>query len=98
MFSSVYIALRVKPSFCIVACFNSAIYTSYVQTWNKPLGESYGVTRGVIQNAPLVNGDRLSFQFEDQNKNIVQLSYRIKSVLEKKNATIIRRDIMCIRG
>ncbi len=100
MFSSVYIALRVKPSFfCIVACFSSVIYTSYVQVWNKPLGKPYAVTRGVIQNTPLVNGDRLSFQFEDQNKNIVQLSYRIKSALEKKkNATIIRRDIMCIRG
>ena len=98
MFSSVYIALRVKPSFLYCSVFSSVIYTSYVQVWNKPLGKPYAVTRGVIQNTPLVNGDRLSFQFEDQNKNIVQLSYRIKSALERKNATIIRRDIMCIRG
>ena len=97
MFSSVYIALRVKPSFCIVACFSSAIYTSYVQTWNKPLGSPMELQEGLYKMHRLLMGC-LSFQFEDQNKNIVQLSYRIKSVLEKKNATIIRRDIMCIRG
>ncbi|MEC2448870.1 DNA internalization-related competence protein ComEC/Rec2, partial [Bacillus cereus] len=48
VFFCLYRTSRKTFIFCIVACFNSAIYTSYVQTWNKPLGESYGVTRGVI--------------------------------------------------
>ncbi|PFN62056.1 DNA internalization-related competence protein ComEC/Rec2 [Bacillus thuringiensis] len=82
--------------FCIVACFSSAIYTSYIQGWNKSLGESYGVTRGVVQNTPLVNGDRLSFQFEDHNKNIVQLSYRIKSALEKEKMQQLYAGISCV--
>ncbi|PGZ06046.1 hypothetical protein COE47_34200, partial [Bacillus thuringiensis] len=60
------------------------MYTSCVQGQNKPLGEPYEATRGVIQNTPLINGDRLSFQFEDQNKNTVQLSYKMKSAFEKK--------------
>ncbi|CDN37833.1 ComEC/Rec2 family competence protein [Bacillus thuringiensis] len=96
VFFCLYRTSRKTFIFCIVACFSSAIYTSCVQTWNKPLGESYGVTRRVIQNAPLVNGDRLSFQFEDQNKNIVQLSYRIKSVLEKKKMQQLYAGISCV--
>ena len=67
----------------MIACFSGAMYTAYVQGQNKPLGESYEATRGVIHTTPLINGDRLSFQVEDQNKNIVQLSYKMKSASER---------------
>lgn len=96
VFFCLYRTSRKTFFFCIVACFSGAIYTSYVQGWNKSLGESYGVTRGVIQNTPLVNGDRLSFQFEDHNKNIVQLSYRIKSALEKEKMQQLYAGISCV--
>ncbi|WP_242212286.1 DNA internalization-related competence protein ComEC/Rec2 [Bacillus cereus group sp. BfR-BA-01383] len=82
--------------FCMVACFSGAMYTSYVQGQNKPLGEPYEVTRGVIQNAPLINGDRLSFQIEDQHKNLVQLSYKIKSSLEKKQLQQLYAGVSCV--
>ncbi|PFR22110.1 DNA internalization-related competence protein ComEC/Rec2 [Bacillus cereus] len=82
--------------FCIIACFSGAMYTTYVQEQNKPLGDPYGLTRGVIQSTPLINGDRLSFQVEDQNKNIVQLSYKIKSALEKKQLRRLHAGVSCI--
>lgn len=69
---------------------------SYVQGQNKPLGELYEVTRGVIQNTPLINGDRLSFQIEDQHKNLVQLSYKIKSSLEKKQLQQLYAGVSCV--
>ena len=65
----------------MIACFSGVMYTTYVQGHNNPLGDFYEVTRGLIRNTPLINGDRLSFQVEDQNKNIVQLSYKIKSAV-----------------
>ncbi|PGT16731.1 DNA internalization-related competence protein ComEC/Rec2 [Bacillus cereus] len=82
--------------FCMVACFSGAMYTSYVQGQNKSLGELYEVTRGVIQNTPLINGDRLSFQIEDQHKNLVQLSYKIKSSLEKKQLQQLYAGVSCV--
>ncbi|PEC19267.1 DNA internalization-related competence protein ComEC/Rec2 [Bacillus cereus] len=82
--------------FCMVACFSGAMYTSYVQGQNKPLGELYEVTRGVIQNTPLINGDRLSFQIEDQHKNLVQLSYKIKSSLEKEQLQQLYAGVSCV--
>ncbi|PGZ09052.1 DNA internalization-related competence protein ComEC/Rec2 [Bacillus cereus] len=82
--------------FCMVACFSGTMYTSYVQGQNKPLGELYEVTRGVIQNTPLINGDRLSFQIEDQHKNLVQLSYKIKSSLEKKQLQQLYAGVSCV--
>ncbi|MFB5250199.1 DNA internalization-related competence protein ComEC/Rec2 [Bacillus mycoides] len=81
--------------FCIIACFSGAMYTIYVQSLNKPLGEPYEVTRGVVQNTPLINGDRLSFQIEDQNKNLVQLNYKIKSASEKKQLQQLHAGISC---
>lgn len=81
--------------FCMLACFSGAIYTTHVQSQNKPLGEPYEVTRGVIQNTPLINGDRLSFQIEDQNKNIVQLNYKIQSASEKKQLQRLYAGISC---
>ncbi|MED0961288.1 DNA internalization-related competence protein ComEC/Rec2 [Bacillus paramycoides] len=81
--------------FCMLACFSGAMYTTYVQSQNKPLGEPYEVTRGVIQNTPLINGDRLSFQIEDQNKNIVQLNYKIQSASEKKQLQRLYAGISC---
>lgn len=69
--------------------------TTYVQSQNEPLGEPYEVTRGVIQNTPLINGDRLSFQIEDQNKNIVQLNYKIQSASEKKQLQRLYAGISC---
>lgn len=80
----------------MIACFSGAMYTSYVQGQNKPLGEPYEATRGVIQNTPLINGDRLSFQFEDQNKNTVQLSYKMKSALEKKQLQQLYAGVSCV--
>lgn len=80
----------------MIVCFSGAMYTTYVQGQNKPLGESYEATRGVIYNTPLINGDRLSFQVEDQNKNIVQLSYKIKSASEKKQMRQLHAGVSCI--
>ncbi|MBM6647401.1 DNA internalization-related competence protein ComEC/Rec2 [Bacillus sp. RIT 809] len=81
--------------FCMIACFSGAMYTTYVQSLNKPLGEPYEVTRGVVQNTPLINGDRLSFQIEDQNKNLVQLNYKIQSASEKKQLQQLHAGISC---
>ncbi|MFD6505911.1 MULTISPECIES: DNA internalization-related competence protein ComEC/Rec2 [unclassified Bacillus (in: firmicutes)] len=81
--------------FCIIACFSGAMYTAYVQSLNKSLGEPYEVTRGVVQNTPLINGDRLSFQIEDQNKNLVQLNYKIQSASEKKQLQQLHAGISC---
>ncbi|MFL0490684.1 MULTISPECIES: DNA internalization-related competence protein ComEC/Rec2 [Bacillus] len=81
---------------CVIACFSGAMHTSYIQGVNKPLGESYEVTRGVIQSTPLINGDRLSFQVEDQYENIVQLSYKIKSPLEKKQLQQLYAGVSCV--
>lgn len=80
----------------MIVCFSGAMYTTYVQGQNKPLGESYEATRGVIYNTPLINGERLSFQVEDQNKNIVQLSYKIKSASEKKQMRQLHAGVSCI--
>lgn len=80
----------------MIVCFSGAMYTTYVQGQNKPLGESYEATRGVIYNTPLINGDRLSFQVEDQNKNIVQLSYKMKSASEKKQMRQLHAGVSCI--
>lgn len=80
----------------MIVCFSGAMYTTYVQGQNKPLGESYEATRGVIYNTPLINGDRLSFQVEDQNKNIVQLSYKMKSASEKKQMRQLHSGVSCI--
>ncbi|WP_166701772.1 DNA internalization-related competence protein ComEC/Rec2 [Bacillus albus] len=82
--------------YCMIACFSGAMYTAYVQGQNKPLGESYEATRGVIYNTPLINGDRLSFQVEDQYKNIVQLSYKIKSASEKKQLRQLHAGASCV--
>lgn len=95
-FFCLYRASRKTFIFCMVACFSGAMYTAYVQGKNKPLGEPYEVTRGVIQNTPLINGDRLSFQFEDQNKNIVQLSYKMKTSLEKKQLQQLYAGVSCV--
>lgn len=80
----------------MIVCFSGAMYTTYVQGQNKPLGESYEATRRVIYNTPLINGDRLSFQVEDQNKNIVQLSYKMKSASEKKQMRQLHAGVSCI--
>ncbi|MDC7975972.1 DNA internalization-related competence protein ComEC/Rec2 [Bacillus sp. BLCC-B18] len=82
--------------YCMIACFSGAMYTAYVQGQNKPLGESYEATRGVIYSTPLINGDRLSFQVEDQYKNIVQLSYKIKTALEKKQLRRLHAGASCV--
>ncbi|EEL15225.1 DNA internalization-related competence protein ComEC/Rec2 [Bacillus cereus 95/8201] len=50
----------------------------------------------MIYNTPLINGDRLSFQVEDQNKNIVQLSYKMKSASEKKQMRQLHAGVSCI--
>ena len=81
--------------FCMIACFSGAMYTTYVQSLNKPLGDPYEVTRGVVQNTPLINGDRLSFQIEDQNKNLVQLNYKVQSASEKKQLQQLHAGISC---
>ncbi|KMP25164.1 DNA internalization-related competence protein ComEC/Rec2 [Bacillus albus] len=81
---------------CMIACFSGAMYTAYVQGQNKPLGESYEAIRGVIYNTPLIDGDRLSFQVEDQYKNIVQLSYKIKSASEKKQLRRLHAGASCV--
>ncbi|MEV5108169.1 MULTISPECIES: DNA internalization-related competence protein ComEC/Rec2 [Bacillus] len=80
---------------CMLACFSGAMYTTYVQSQNKPLGESYEVTRGVIQNTPFINGDRLSFQIKDQNENIVQLNYKIQSASGKEQLRQLFAGIAC---
>lgn len=81
----------------MIVCFSGAMYTTYVQGQNKPLGESYEATRGVIYNTPLINGDRLSFQVEDQNKkySAVKLQNEI-SLGKETNATITCRSVMYI--
>ncbi|PEX93629.1 DNA internalization-related competence protein ComEC/Rec2 [Bacillus cereus] len=96
VFFCLYRASRKTFIICMIACFSSAMYTTYVQGQNKPLEEPYEVTRGVIQNTPLINGDRLSFQFEDQNQNIVQFSYKIKSALEKKQLQQLYAGLSCV--
>ncbi|PKJ57045.1 DNA internalization-related competence protein ComEC/Rec2 [Bacillus sp. SN10] len=96
VFFCLYRTSRKTFLYCIIACFSGAMYTAYVQGQNKPLGESYEATRGVIYNTPLINGDRLSFQVEDQNKNIVQLSYKIKSASEKKQMRQLHAGVSCV--
>lgn len=96
VFYCLYRTSRKTFFFCMLACFSGAMYTTYIQGQNKPLGESYEVTRGLIQNTPLINGDRLTFQVEDQNKNIVQLSYKIKSALEKKQLRQLHAGVSCV--
>lgn len=96
VFFCLYRTSRKTFFYCMVACFSGAMYTTYVQGQNKPLGESYEATRGVIHNTPLINGDRLSFQVEDQNENIVQLSYKIKSASEKKQLRKLHAGVSCV--
>ncbi|PIE96788.1 DNA internalization-related competence protein ComEC/Rec2 [Bacillus fungorum] len=96
VFFCLYRTSRKTFLYCMIVCFSGAMYTAYVQVQNKPLGESYEATRGVIHNTPLINGDRLSFQVEDQNKNIVQLSYKIKSASEKKQLRQLHAGVSCI--
>ncbi|MGM2835144.1 DUF4131 domain-containing protein, partial [Bacillus cereus group sp. Bce025] len=96
VFFCLYPTSRKTFFYCMIACLSGAMYTTYVQGQNKPLGESYEATRGVIHNTPLINGDRLSFQIEDQNKNIVQLSYKMKSALEKKQMRQLHAGVSCV--
>ncbi|KWW52287.1 competence protein ComEC [Bacillus cereus] len=96
VFFCLYRTSRKTFLYCMIVCFSGAMYTTYVQGQNKPLGESYEATRGVIYNTPLINGDRLSFQVEDQNKNIVQLSYKMKSASEKKQMRQLHAGVSCI--
>ncbi|KFN03395.1 DNA internalization-related competence protein ComEC/Rec2 [Bacillus clarus] len=81
--------------FCVLTCFVSILYTTYIQSENKPSEEIYEVTQGVIQNTPLINGNRLSFQIEDQNSNIVQLFYKIQSPQEKERLRQLYAGIRC---
>ncbi|MGN4446524.1 DNA internalization-related competence protein ComEC/Rec2 [Bacillus cereus group sp. MYBK79-1] len=96
VFFCLYRTSRKTFLYCMIACFSGAMYTMYIQGQNKPLGESYEATRGVIYNTPLINGDRLSFQVEDQYKNIVQLSYKIKSTSEKKQLRRLHAGASCV--
>lgn len=96
VFFCLYPTSRKTFFYCMIACLSGAMYTTYVQGQNKPLGESYEAKRGVIHNTPLINGDRLSFQIEDQNKNIVQLSYKMKSALEKKQMRQLHAGVSCV--
>ena len=96
VFFCLYRTSRKTFFYCMIACFSGAMYTAYVQGQNKPLRESYETTRGVIHTTPLINGDRLSFQVEDQNKNIVQLSYKMKSASEKKQMRQLHAGVSCV--
>ncbi|PGT92137.1 DNA internalization-related competence protein ComEC/Rec2 [Bacillus cereus] len=96
VFFCLYRTSRKTFFFCMIACFSGVMYTTYVQGQNNPLGDFYEVTRGLIRNTPLINGDHLSFQVEDQNKNIVQLSYKIKSAVEKKQLRQLHAGVSCI--
>ncbi len=80
----------------MIACSSGAMYTTYVQGQTSFWEIPHEATRGVIHNTPLINGDRLSFQVEDQNKNIVQLSYKMKSALEKKQMRQLHAGVSCV--
>ncbi|OON67325.1 hypothetical protein BU230_13265, partial [Klebsiella pneumoniae] len=50
VFFCLYRTSRKTFLYCMIVCFSGAMYTTYVQGQNKPLGESYEATRGVIYN------------------------------------------------
>ncbi|EMA6341659.1 DNA internalization-related competence protein ComEC/Rec2 [Bacillus cytotoxicus] len=92
----IYRTSRQTFMFCIVACLSSFLYTSYIEQENKPsMRYDLEFITGVIQNTPLMNGDRLSFQIEDNSKNKVQLFYKMQSEKEKNMLRGLRVGMEC---
>ncbi|MFJ8527951.1 DNA internalization-related competence protein ComEC/Rec2 [Bacillus sp. NPDC094106] len=82
--------------FCILTCFSSFLYTSYIEQENQPSKDLHSeVIKGVIQNTPIINGDRLSFQIEDNHKDKLQLFYKIQSVKEKEHLRQLYAGMKC---
>lgn len=82
--------------FCVTACLVSFFYTSYIERGNFPSEGSHGETvKGVIQTTPLIDGDRLSFQIEVNEKDVLQLFYKIQSPEQKEGLKQLRPGMSC---
>ncbi|MDR4325895.1 DNA internalization-related competence protein ComEC/Rec2 [Bacillus pseudomycoides] len=82
--------------FCILACSGSFLYTSYVEWKNQhSKGLDFEITEGVIQTTPLINGDRLSFQMEVNDRDTLQLMYKIQSVEQKEQLQKLHAGMSC---
>ncbi|KEK26255.1 DNA internalization-related competence protein ComEC/Rec2 [Bacillus gaemokensis] len=92
----IYRTSRQVLVFCILTCFSSFLYTSYIEQENHPSKElNYKVTNGIIQSTPLINGDRLSFSVETNGKYVVQLFYKIQSAKQKEQLQQLYAGMRC---
>ncbi|WP_459499378.1 DNA internalization-related competence protein ComEC/Rec2 [Bacillus sp. C1] len=83
--------------FCILACFGSFFYTSYVEGENRPSKElNFEMTAGLIQTTPRINGDRLSFQVEVNDSERLQLAYTIQSAEQKEQLRKLHAGMSCM--
>ncbi|PFK45784.1 DNA internalization-related competence protein ComEC/Rec2 [Bacillus cereus] len=92
----IYRTSRQVLFFCIVTCVGSYFYTSYVEWENQPPEElNFEVTEGVIQTTPLINGDRLSFQIQVNNRDMLQFVYKIQTVEQKEQLRKLHVGMTC---
>ena len=80
----------------MVTCVSSYFYTSYVEWENQPSkGLNFEMTEGVIQTTPLINGDRLSFQIKVNDRDMLQLMYKIQTVEQKEQLRKLHAGMTC---
>ncbi|MDM5156523.1 DNA internalization-related competence protein ComEC/Rec2 [Bacillus sp. DX1.1] len=71
---------------CILTYIVSSFYVAYIERQNHPRQSLNSETvKGVIQTSPLINGDRLSFQIEVNDRDTLQLFYKIQSYEQKES-------------
>ncbi|SDY52634.1 competence protein ComEC [Bacillus sp. 166amftsu] len=82
--------------FCILAGLCGFLYTLYMELENQPSkGLEFEMTDGVIQTTPLINGDRLSFQIEVNERDTLQLFYKIQSAKQKEQLEQLHAGMSC---
>ncbi|MBO1579193.1 DNA internalization-related competence protein ComEC/Rec2 [Bacillus sp. XF8] len=92
----IYRTSRQVLVFCILTCSGSFFYTSYVEWKNQPSkGLNFEVTKGIIQTTPLINGDQLSFQIEVNERDTLQLFYKIHSAEQKGQLQKLYAGMSC---
>ncbi|WJE51779.1 DNA internalization-related competence protein ComEC/Rec2 [Bacillus cereus] len=92
----IYRTSRQVLVFYMVTCVSSCFYTSYVEWENQPpKGLNFEMTEGVIQTTPLINGDQLSFQIKVNDKDMLQLMYKIQTAEQKEQLRKLHAGMTC---
>ncbi|WP_243524514.1 DNA internalization-related competence protein ComEC/Rec2 [Bacillus pseudomycoides] len=92
----IYRTSRQVLVFCMVTCVSSCFYTSYVEWENQPpKGLNFEMTEGVIQTTPLINGDQLSFQIKVNDRDMLQLMYKIQTAEQKEKLRKLHAGMTC---